>query len=156
MKKAILLLGMSALLGGTAVSSAEIGTEVGVLSCDVSAGIGLIIEQKQTLNCNFNNGNNEIQNYTGSISEFGLELGEVKEAQMVWTVLAATSTVQPGALAGTYVGVDADASLGVGAGVKALVGGLDKSFTLQPLSVSTEKGTSLSLGVAALSLEYVK
>lgn len=153
MKTTILAFGLISLLSGTANAS-SLNAEIGLLSCDVSAGIGLIIKQSQTLNCTFTTSKGETQKYSGNITEYGIELGEVKEAEMTWTVLAATTTIEPGALQGDYAGVNADASLSVGAGVNLLVGGLDKSFTLQPLSVDTEKGTSLSAGVTTMSLVY--
>lgn len=153
MRKTLLALSFITLLSGTAQAS-SVNAEIGLLSCDVSAGIGLIIKQSQTLNCTFTSGQGAVQNYSGSITEYGIELGEVEAAEMTWTVLAATTTVEPGALQGDYAGVNADASLNVGAGVNLLVGGLDKSFTLQPLSVDTEKGTSLSAGVTTMSLVY--
>lgn len=154
MNRLFFLLSISTLLGATSMSSAQVSAEVGVLSCDVSAGIGLIIEQKQKLNCTFTNGTEQAQSYSGSIHQYGLELGEVKEAYMIWTVLAATSTVEVGALAGNYVGANADASLGLGAGVNVLIGGSNKSFTLQPISVDTEKGIAISAGVETMTLEF--
>jgi len=41
---------------------------------------------------------------------------------------------------------------GAGAGANALVGGFDRSFTLQPLSVEVQSGVALAAGVASLSL----
>lgn len=156
MKKIIWGLGASFLLATTVISSAQVSAEVGVLSCDVSAGIGLIIEQKQKIDCTLSNGNGLNQNYQGSINDYGLELGEVTGGHMTWTVLAMTTTVEPGALAGTYAGAEVDASLGQGAGAQVLVGGSGQAFTLQPLAVETEKGTALSAGVETLTLEYVQ
>ncbi len=59
---------------------------------------------------------------------------------------------RPGALDGDYVGVSASATVGVGLGANALIGGLDKSVALQPLSVSGEKGLNVAAGVGAISL----
>lgn len=154
MQKFTLPFGVTLALVMASSAQSQINMQVGVLSCDVSAGIGLIIEQKQKVNCTFTDANNNVQHYVGALNEYGLELGETKAAEMTWTVLAASSTVAPGALSGTYAGANADASLSVGAGVNVLVGGLDKSFTLQPFSVDTETGTALSAGVETLTLEY--
>lgn len=156
MKNVVWVLGASIFLAATSSGSAQVSAEVGVLSCDVSAGIGLIIEQKQKVSCTLSNGNGQAQNYKGSIDQYGLELGATSGGQMTWTVLAATTTVAPGALAGTYAGAEADASLGLGAGIQVLIGGTGQSFTLQPLAVETEKGTALSAGVETLTLEYVQ
>lgn len=155
-RKAIWLSAASFIAASTTTGSAQISTEVGVLSCDVSVGIGLIIEQKQKVACTLSNGGGVSQKYKGSINQYGLELGEVTGGHLTWTVLAATTTVAPGALAGTYAGAEADASLGRGAGVQVLIGGTGNAFTLQPMAVETEKGTALSAGVETLTLEYVQ
>jgi hypothetical protein len=41
---------------------------------------------------------------------------------------------------------------GAGAGANALVGGFDRSFILQPLSVEVQSGVALAAGVTSLSL----
>lgn len=156
MKKIMCVLGTSILLASVSNGFAAASTEVGVLSCDVSAGFGLILEQKQKVSCTLSNGSGQAQAYQGSIDQYGLELGETSGGHMTWTVLAATTTVEPGALAGSYAGAEAGASLGLGAGVEILVGGTGQAFTLQPLAVDTEKGTAFSAGVEMLTLEYVQ
>jgi Protein of unknown function (DUF992) len=70
-------------------------------------------------------------------------------------VVAPTNGLHRGALAGTYVGINADASLGLGAGAKVLVGGSHRTISLQPLSVSGQVGVNLALGVAGLTLRSV-
>ena len=66
--------------------------------------------------------------------------------------LLAREGMPAGALAGGYCGVTAGASLGVGMGANVLVGGLKRSFTLQPISMDGMQGTNLALGVASVSL----
>jgi Protein of unknown function (DUF992) len=61
-----------------------------------------------------------------------------------------------GALAGNYFGASAEATVAVGVGVNALVGGMKKSVTLQPISVSGQTGLSATLAGAALNLHTVK
>jgi hypothetical protein len=58
-------------------------------------------------------------------------------------------------LAGTYVGGSGSASLGVGLGANALIGGSHRSIALQPLSVEGQVGVNLALGVAGLTLRSV-
>ena len=55
-----------------------------------------------------------------------------------------------------YGGASGSASLGVGVGANALVGGSHRSFALQPLSVSGNVGVNLALGVAGLTLRSVR
>jgi len=73
---------------------------------------------------------------------------------MVWAVFAPASDVGKDALEGNYAGVSASAAVGVGAGAKVLVGGLDKSITLQPVSVEGDTGVNLAVGVAAINLKH--
>jgi Protein of unknown function (DUF992) len=54
---------------------------------------------------------------------------------MGWAVLAPTSALPHGALTGNYVGASGDASLGLGAEGKLLVGGSHKTISLQPLAL---------------------
>jgi hypothetical protein len=65
-----------------------------------------------------------------------------------------SQSARRGALAGDYVGADASVSAGAraGAGANALVGGFDRSFILQPLSVEVQSGVALAAGVTSLSL----
>jgi len=61
----------------------------GVLTCDISAGIGLIITQKQELGCTFTPDNGgPVDAYSGSIHEFGLELGETTGGELTWLVFS--------------------------------------------------------------------
>ena len=72
---------------------------------------------------------------------------------MVWGVLGSTTSLPSEALRGNFVGAAADASLGIGAGAKVLVGGNKKSAVLQPLSVQGQTGINLAVGVSGLKLE---
>ncbi len=76
-------------------------------------------------------------------------------SELVWGVVAATSNIGPGALAGDYVGPEASAKVGVGAGAAALVGGSDQTFSLQPLNVEGGAGLGFTAGVENLTLVYV-
>ena len=137
----------------TAASAQSGGAKVGVLTCKTSASIGLIIGSHQRLRCNFSpDAGGPPENYVGSINRLGLDLGVRGGGVMVWGVVAPTNGYHHGALAGQYAGAAADASLGLGAGAKVLVGGSHRSITLQPLSVTGQVGVNLALGVAGLTL----
>lgn len=133
-------------------ASAE-SAQIGMLACDVSKGIGMFVVEKQKLSCTFkqdNGGNTD--NYTGSIDEFGIALGEVASGHLIWGVVAATSGLPAGALAGTYAGVGANASVGPGAGANILVGGTGRAFSLQPISVEGQEGINFAGGVTTVTL----
>ena len=127
-------------------------TNVGTLTCDISAGIGLIITSKKKLTCMFTPsqpGPREV--YTGSISKFGLDLGATAGGEMFWAVYA-PSNKKFGALAGSYAGASVEATVGAGLGANVLVGGSDRTVTLQPVSVQGQAGLNLAAGVAGLEL----
>ncbi len=75
---------------------------------------------------------------------------------MVWAVLAATPDIPAGALTGRFVGASGDISLGVGAGANILVGGTNRSVSLQPLSLEGQVGINLALGVAGMTLSPIR
>src|SRR5690606_36266496 len=93
------------------------------------------------------------ETYNGSIEKIGLDVGTTDETRITWAVLAPSRDLYaPGALAGDYVGASAEATAAVGAGVNVLVGGSNEPFTLQPLSVQTQTGLNLALGVTEFKL----
>jgi hypothetical protein len=127
-------------------------TKAGTLNCDISAGIGAIIASKKRVTCMFTPsrpGPREV--YVGSISKFGLDLGATTGGEMVWAVYAPTSR-RYGALAGHYVGATAQATVGAGVGANVLVGGSNRTVTLQPVSVQGQGGLNVAAGVAELTL----
>jgi hypothetical protein len=127
-------------------------TKVGTLTCDISAGIGLIIASKKNVTCMFTPsqpGPREV--YSGSITKFGLDVGATAGGEMVWAVFA-PSNKKFGALAGNYGGASAEATVGAGVGANVLVGGSNRTVTLQPVSVQGQVGLNLAAGVAGLEL----
>lgn len=142
----------AATLPGPAMAQAPNRTKVGTLTCDISAGIGLIITSKKNLTCMFTPsqpGPREV--YVGSISKFGLDIGATAGGEMVWAVYA-PSDRRHGALAGHYGGATAEATVGAGLGANALVGGNNRTVTLQPVSVQGQVGLNLAAGVAGIDL----
>jgi hypothetical protein len=127
--------------------------KVGVLLCQMSPTIGLIIGSQQNLACTFMpDRGGPAERYAGSIGRIGLDIGITAGGQMAWAVYAPTTGIGPGGLAGSYVGASADVSLGVGVGANLLVGGSSNTAALQPLSVEGQIGANLALGVANLTL----
>ena len=127
-------------------------TKVGTLTCDISGGIGLIIASHKDVACMFTPsqpGPREV--YTGSINKFGLDIGATVGGEMIWAVYA-PSTRKLGALAGRYGGASGEATVGAGLGANVLVGGSDRTVSLQPVSVQGQVGLNLAVGVAELNL----
>jgi hypothetical protein len=128
--------------------------EVGVLSCKVSGGVGFVFGSTKDLDCVFEGLSGGKDRYVGSIDKFGLDLGFTGSSYIVWTVLAPSVAIPSGALAGNYGGVSAEATIGLGVGANALVGGSQNSVALQPVSVQAQQGLNVAVGVAALSLRF--
>ena len=151
-------LGAAAALAAFVVSPAlaQSSVKVGTLTCDVSAGIGLLISQQQTMTCAFAPASGAPpDSYIGRIDKFGLALGSVRQGTMVWGVLAPSDGFPHGALAGTYGGVGAEATAGAGVGANLLVGGTGRAFSLQPLSIQGQTGLNFAAGVTTLTLTSV-
>jgi len=147
---AALAFAAAATLPGQAM--AQDRTKAGTLTCDISAGIGLIITSKKEMTCMFTPsqpGPREV--YVGSITKFGLDIGATTGGEMVWAVYAPTEW-RHGALAGHYGGASAEATVGGGLGANVLVGGNSRTVSLQPLSVQGQAGLNVAAGVAELDL----
>ncbi|MCX7348773.1 MAG: DUF992 domain-containing protein [Alphaproteobacteria bacterium] len=137
----------------TLPAHADGGVKLGVLVCDVSGSIGLILGGTEAASCTFQ-GPNGAENYKGRITQIGLDIGVTAGAVMSWAVFA-PGQVGKGALAGTYAGATADASFAVGLGANVLVGGSQQSIALQPVSVEGSAGVNVAAGLASFKLEYV-
>ncbi|KAF0134383.1 MAG: hypothetical protein FD148_910 [Methylocystaceae bacterium] len=122
--------------------------QVGTLLCHVSGGVGMIIMENQALDCVYTDA-------IGRLTNVGANIGISGPGQMIWTVLAATNSVAPGALAGDYVGAEGSVAVGAGAGGAVLVGGSNKTISLQPVSVSLGTGLNVSAGIGNVSLQYM-
>jgi hypothetical protein len=96
----------------------------GLLTCDVSGGIGLIITSQKQVSCTFKAEQaGRQEDYDGTITKYGLDLGVTGGGVMMWAVL--TDTVAgPGFLSGDYLGASGEASVGAGLGANVLIGGL--------------------------------
>jgi hypothetical protein len=131
---------------------ADSNVKVGTLRCDVSGGLGLIITSSKEMNCWFSSAHGYRERYYGTIRKFGLDIGATSRGVLAWAVFAPSAGPRRGALVGDYVGADASVTLGAGLGANALVGGFNRSFTLQPLSVEVQQGVALAAGVAGMTL----
>jgi hypothetical protein len=130
------------------------GVKVGVLSCHEASGWGMIFESTRDLRCVFSPSSGPSAHYTGHISKFGVDIGYQGAGVMIWTVLAPALNMSPGDLAGEYAGVTGGAAVGVGAAANVLVGGSNKSISLQPVSFEGESGLNVAAGIGALALHY--
>jgi hypothetical protein len=158
-KKFRLMLGaaaaVAALAMGDAADAAPHGVKVGELTCNVASGWGFVFGSSKDLHCTYHGNGSHYEHYTGSISKFGVDIGYTQGGVLVWGVFAPSSDIRAGALEGDYAGASASATVGVGVGANVLLGGLDKSIALQPLSVEGNKGLNVAAGIGAISLKSV-
>ena len=156
--KLIVSIGAAALAGAftllaTPSFAAGERIEVGLLRCTVSSGTNFLVGSTKHLACRFEPaGGGRVELYRGDVTRVGLDLGRTRATDIRWAVLAPKTGLRPGALSGRYAGVSAEASAGAGVGANALVGGLERSIALNPLSVQTQEGLNIAAGVAGLRL----
>jgi hypothetical protein len=138
----------------TLAESQTAKVRTGTLTCKGKGRIGLLIGSRETLACTYKpTGNRPMRQLVGTVTNIGLDVGVKGPSVMVWGVLGSTTALPTDALRGSFVGAAADASLGLGAGAKVLVGGNNNSIVLQPLSVQGQTGVNLAIGVTGLSLK---
>jgi hypothetical protein len=140
-----------------AVVATQPKERLGTLSCTVAGGVGMILGSNKAVSCDFKRRNGVAEHYVGSIGKLGIDIGVTRKAYLSWIVYnVQPTTAGEGALAGSYVGASAAASVGIGLGANALVGGTAKNFGLQPLSAETSTGLNVAAGVAQLQLRLAK
>ena len=108
------------------------------------------------LNCKFTpDGPYPPENYTGTMGTVGIDVGVIGGGLLAWAVFMPTQGPPQGSLAGTYGGASGSIAAGVGVGANVLLGGSGRSVMLQPISVEGSVGIEVTLGVAALTLQWV-
>jgi len=160
LKKVGLAIGAIGLAAGISAqgtpAQAQAGVRVGTLSCNVAAGWGFVFGSSKALRCVFSGGPGRVEHYAGSISKFGVDIGYTQGGVLVWAVLSPSANVARGALSGDYVGATGSATVGVGAGANVLVGGSNRTISLQPVSIEGNTGLNVAAGIGAVSLRYTR
>jgi hypothetical protein len=91
-----------ALAVGSVDPAAAQRVKAGLLTCDVSAGIGFIIGSQKAVSCVYApEPAGPQQVYSGSISKFGLDIGVTSSGVMIWGVFTDSVGPNPGFLAAT-------------------------------------------------------
>jgi len=145
----------SAVLVGTNAATAQEGVEIGILDCVIDGGTGFIIGSTKDISCTFKPADTTFQPepYFGVVRKYGLDIGTTGQTFMQWMVVTPVANKYvAGSLAGDYVGASAGVSVGVGAGANLLVGGSERAFTLQPISIEAQTGVNIALGVSEFQL----
>lgn len=140
-------------LGASTASAEQAGVKVGVLECNVAGGTGFIFGSSKDIACAYSPNKGPADYYRGEINKYGIDIGYTEKSKIIWAVFAPTSDIRQGALSGNYGGASAQATVAVGLGANVLVGGLDESIALQPLSVEGTEGLNVALAISELKLE---
>ncbi len=139
-------------VGLMAVPAQADGVKLGTLTCNLNGGVGLVIGSVRHGECVFTQTNGKKTRYDAEFSRLGIDIGVTGNQALVWAVFAVDGRSNRG-LEGVYTGVNAEATLIVGVGANALVGGFESGIVLNPVSVSGQTGLNVAGGVATLRLK---
>jgi hypothetical protein len=142
------------IVGSGTPAGAQGNVQIGTLTCNVSGGWGFVFGSSKAVRCTFARAGGRPEHYAGSINKFGVDIGYTQGGVLVWGVFAPSGGLAPGALSGNYVGATGSATVGVGAGANVLVGGSNRTISLQPVSIEGNTGLNVAAGVASMSLRY--
>ncbi len=151
------LLGGAVVLALLSPAAALAGDRVGALQCRLLGNNLSILVENQQMDCMYNDDaeGGLPAHYTGTLTKVGPNISINGQGELAWGVIAATTHIGPGALAGSYAGPGVSAKIGVGGGGAILVGGSNNTFSLQPFNVEAGTGLGWNAGVENLTLTYV-
>jgi Protein of unknown function (DUF992) len=156
MRVSTLTIAIAALMAPIATANAVPQGRAGILECHGGQNVGFIVGSSASLECVFQSEGRRPEPYIAIVRRFGLDLGVTDQTRLTWAVTAPARRVAHGELAGSYGGVGANASVGIGFGGNFLVGGPANAYALQPISVQGQTGLNVTAGVASLELEPVQ
>lgn len=143
----------AAMIMAAAPTGAQANVEAGGLNCRSPGGVGFIVGAVLNFDCVFiPSYGGPPHHYVATVRRIGVDLGFTQNVAMGWVVFAPTGVIRPGDLAGNYGGVQAGASVGIGLGANAMIGGSNNSFALQPVSAQAQSGLSVAAGLTGLEL----
>ena len=130
---------------------------VGVLTCETVPGsrVNLLVRSTADVKCTFEDTAGKTEAYRGESGiALGLDLSFKREETFAFAVVS-TSDLSAGShsLAGKYIGGKATATVGVGLGAAALVGGAEDQFGLNPIAVGGAQGVGAAAGIGFLYIE---
>lgn len=148
-----LTLATLAMLAPIAGADAAPPVRAGILQCQGGQNVGFVVGSVANLECVFRSEGRRPEPYIARVQRIGLDLGVTEQTQLQWAVNAPTTRLGRGELAGSYGGVGANASIGIGGGGNFLVGGPANAYALQPISLQGQTGLNVAAGIAGLELQ---
>jgi len=157
MRRSIILAGIAtatlvASFAGASAQQPMQRVQVGILECRGGSSVGFIVGSVTNLGCVLRVDGMPEDRYVATIRKVGVDLGITQESALAWGVFAPVARLGPGDLAGDYAGAQGSASIGVGAGGNALIGGSNNTIALQPLSLQGQVGLNIAAGLESLEL----
>lgn len=155
MRAILASLALCAMLAAPDDAKAQEGIEIGILECVIDSGTGFVFGSTKDISCTFKPADTTFapEPYFGVVRKYGLDIGSTGQTFMQWVVVTPVANrYVAGSLAGDYLGASAGVTVGVGAGANFLVGGSDRAFTLQPISVEAQTGVNVAIGVSEFQL----
>ena len=156
MRVSTITIAMAALMAPIASANALPPARAGILQCQGGQNVGFVVGSVTSLECGFRSEGRPPEPYIATVRRYGVDLGFTDQIRLAWAVNAPTGRIGRGELAGSYGGVGANASVGVGFGGSFLVGGQANAYALQPLSVQGQTGLNVAAGVAGIELQPVR
>jgi len=155
MRLSTLSIAIVALIAPIASANAVPAMRAGVLQCHGGQNVGFVVGSVTSLECVFQSEGRRPEPYIATVKRIGLDLGVTEQTQFSWAVNSPDGRLGYGGLAGSYGGVGANASVGVGFGGNFLVGGPANAYALQPISVQGQTGLNVAAGIAGIDLQPV-
>ena len=156
MRLLTLTLATLALIAPIASASAAPPVRAGILQCQGGQNVGFVVGSVTEPRMRVPSEGRRPEPYIAKVQRIGLDLGVTAQTQLSWAVNAPNTRLGRGELAGSYGGVGANASIGIGGGGNFLVGGPANAYALQPLSVQGQTGLNVAAGIAGLELQPVE
>ena len=155
MRLSTLSIAIVALIAPIASANAVPAMRAGVLQCHGGQNVGFVVGSVTSLECVFQSEGRRPEPYIATVKRIGLDLGITEQTQFSWAVNSPDGRLGYGGLGGSYGGVGANASVGVGFGGNFLVGGPANAYALQPISVQGQTGFNVAAGIAGIDLQPV-
>src|ERR1700748_2882648 len=146
MRISTLSISLAARLAPIASANAMPPVRAGVLSCHGGQNVGFVVGSGTSLQCIFESEGRRPEPYVATVRRVGLDLGVTEQTPFSWAVNAPPDRLGRGELAGSYGGVGANLTIGVGGGGNFLVGGPANSYALQPISLQGQTGVDVAAG----------
>jgi Protein of unknown function (DUF992) len=150
--KKLMIAAALALFATAPAAQAQGGIKIGILTCDVDGGAGFIIGSSKDAHCTFKSRGSRVEHYVGTVGKLGVDIGVTGQTVIAWAVFA-PGKLSRDSLKGSYTGLSAEATIGVGLGANVLVGGFKKGINLQPISLQAQTGLNVAAGIGSLTLQ---